>query len=144
MPPYPSNSDTDPITDRMNAVRRALLTDRFTESRYGVAVDVRADGTLEAVRIDESVTPYGVELGKLITTLAHDALDKARSNVRERLDELTADPRIAAAVESIEIASEQPAPNPVRMTARQHVPEDELSEDELIELNERRNQGWFR
>ncbi|MFE3542378.1 YbaB/EbfC family nucleoid-associated protein [Nocardia sp. NPDC059177] len=141
---YPNNSEIDPITDQMNAVRRALLTDRFTESRYGVAVDVRADGTLEAVRIDESVTPHGAELGKLITTLTHDALDKARRNVRERLDELTADPRISAAVESIEIASEQPAPNPARMTAQQHVPEDELSEEELIELNERRNQAWFR
>ncbi|MGW5451572.1 YbaB/EbfC family nucleoid-associated protein [Nocardia sp. NPDC003979] len=141
---HSNNNDIDPITERMSAVRRALLTDRFTESRYGVAVDVRADGTLEAVRIDESVTPYGAELGKLITTLVHDALDKARGNARDRLDELTADPRIAAAVESIEIAAEQPAPKPARMPAQERIPEDELTEEELIELNEQRNRGWFR
>ncbi|MEV6222921.1 hypothetical protein AB0M13_14840 [Nocardia fluminea] len=128
----------------MDAVRRALLTDRVTTSRYGVAVDVRADGTLEAVRIDESVTPYGFELGNLITTLVREALDQARGNVRERIDELTADPRIASAVESIEIASEQPAPKSVEKTAPQKFPDEELSEEELIELNERRNQSWFR
>ncbi|MFD8100639.1 YbaB/EbfC family nucleoid-associated protein [Nocardia fluminea] len=141
---YPNSSDIDPITDRMDAVRRALLTDRVTTSRFGVAVDVRADGTVEAVRIDESVTPYGVELGNLITTLVREALDQARGNVRERIDELTADPRIASAVESIEIASEQPAPKSVKKTAPQKFPDEELSEEELIELNERRNQSWFR
>ncbi|PKV77890.1 YbaB/EbfC family nucleoid-associated protein [Nocardia fluminea] len=141
---YPNSSDIDPITDRMDAVRRALLTDRVTTSRFGVAVDVRADGTVEAVRIDESVTPYGVELGNLITTLVREALDQARGNVRERIDELTADPRIASAVESIEIASEQPAPKSVEKTAPQKFPDEELSEEELIELNERRNQSWFR
>ncbi|MEV0683803.1 hypothetical protein AB0I35_08045 [Nocardia sp. NPDC050378] len=102
------------------------------------------DGPLEAVRIDNSVTPYGAELGKLITTLVHDALDKARGNVRDRLDELTADPRIAAAVESIEIAAEQPAPKPARMPAQERIPEDDLTEEELIELDEQRNRGWFR
>ncbi|WP_405178876.1 hypothetical protein OG225_33625 [Nocardia sp. NBC_01377] len=92
----------------MHAVRQALMVDQATVGRYGVAVDVSADGTLQAVRIDESVTPHGVALGSLITKLAQEALEQARVIVRERIDNLCADPRIAAAVESIEIASERP------------------------------------
>ncbi|WP_280504887.1 hypothetical protein [Nocardia farcinica] len=53
---YPNSGDIDPITNRIDSVQRALMTDRSSASRYGVAVDVLADGTLESVRIDESVT----------------------------------------------------------------------------------------
>ncbi|MFE7800386.1 hypothetical protein [Nocardia sp. NPDC057440] len=141
---YPNSKDIDPINGRMDAVRRALLTDRASAGRYGVTVEVGADGTLAAVRIDESVTPYGVELGKLITDLAREALEEARINVRDRLAEFSADPRIEAVRETLESAVERPAPT---VPAPRHRPapadEDELSEDELIELNERRNRSYF-
>lgn len=139
----PNFDEIDPITKQMEAVRKALISDRATAGRYGVAVEVLADGTLQAVRIDKSVTPYGAELGDLITKLAREALENARANVRDRIAELSADPRIAAAVESIEIASEQPAQARTEKKASPPIPDDELSEEELIELNERRNQSWF-
>ncbi|MGW0246729.1 hypothetical protein ACWDYH_08825 [Nocardia goodfellowii] len=121
------------------------MTDQATAERYGVAVDVLADGTLVAVRIEESITPYGLQLGNLISALAREALDEARSTVRERISELSSDSRIAAAVEAIERASEQrPAPTPAEIAVLQRDPDDDLSEEELIELNERRNQSWFR
>ncbi len=136
--------DIDPITGQLDALRRALLTDRATAGRYGVAVDVLADGTLAEVRINDTVTPYGAELGRLITTLAKEALDQARGTARERIDDLTADPRIAAAVETIELASERPRaiPPPVRQPAGHY--DDDLTEEELIEENQRRNQSFFR
>ncbi|WP_156094576.1 hypothetical protein [Nocardia lijiangensis] len=107
-------------------------------------MDVLADGTLAEVRINDTVTPYGAELGRLITTLAKEALDQARGTARERIDDLTADPRIAAAVETIELASERPRaiPPPVRQPAGHY--DDDLTEEELIEENQRRNQSFFR
>lgn len=141
----PNPGDVDPISHQMDAVRSALMTDQATAERYGVAVDVLADGTLVAVRIEESITPYGLQLGNLISALAREALDEARSTVRERISELSSDSRIAAAVEAIERASEQrPAPTPAEIAVLQRDPDDDLSEEELIELNERRNQSWFR
>src|SRR5262245_16348232 len=141
---YPNSGDIDPMTGRMEAVRRALLTDTASAGRYGVTVEVGADGTLAAVRIDESVTPYGSELGKLITTLAREALDEARTSVRERLAEFNADPRIEAALDSIELAAGRPHIVKPKVQPQPTTFEDELTEDELIELNERRNQSWFR
>ncbi|MFD3505863.1 hypothetical protein [Nocardia sp. NPDC058666] len=140
---HPNSGDIDPITSQMHAVRQAILVNQVTVGRYGVAVDVRADGALQAVRIDESVTPYGVALGELITKLAHEALEQARVIVRERIDNLSADPRIAAAVESIEIASERPYPVPSVKRAAP-IPDDDLTEEELIEQNQRRNASFFR
>ncbi|TLF78358.1 YbaB/EbfC family nucleoid-associated protein [Nocardia cyriacigeorgica] len=135
----------DPITGHMDKVRRALTTDTSTVGRYGVSVEVRADGSLESVRIDESITPYGTELGALITTLAGEALAQARENAHEAIDELSADPRIAAVVDSLETASQQPPPRePVRSANTEPAdPDDELTEEELIELNERRNRSFF-
>ncbi|WP_433757126.1 YbaB/EbfC family nucleoid-associated protein [Nocardia sp. CA-135398] len=140
---YPKNGDIDPITNQIDAVQRALMTDRSTASRYGVAVDVLADGTLQAVRIDESVTPFGAALGNLITELVHEALDQARGNVRERLAELSADPRIAAAVETLGLAAERPYPVSFEPTVRHEPSDDELTEEELIEQNQRRNQSYW-
>jgi len=140
---YPNDGDIDPITNQMDAVQRALMTDRSTASRYGVAVDVIADGTLQAVRIDESVTPFGAALGNLITELVHEALDQARGNVRELLAELSADPRMAAAVETLGLAAERPYPVPSEPTARHEPSDDELTEEELIEQNQRRNQSYW-
>ncbi len=127
----------------MHAVRQALMVNQATVGRYGVAVDVCADGTLQAVRIDESVTPHGVALGDLITKLAQEALEQARGNVREHIDNLSADPRIAAVVESLESAAERPYPVP-RATRPSPAADDDLTEEELIELNERRNASFFR
>ncbi|WP_457177057.1 YbaB/EbfC family nucleoid-associated protein [Nocardia gipuzkoensis] len=142
---YPINGDIDPITNRMDAVRRALLTDRASAGRYGVTVEVGADGTLAAVRIDESVTPYGAELGKLITDLAREALAEARANVRARLAEFTEDPRIEAVRETLHTAVERPYPTePQPLRRPVPVKEDELTEEELIELNEQRNRSFFR
>ena len=140
---YPNNGDIDPITNQMDAVQRALMTDRSTASRYGVAVDVLADGTLQAVRIDESVTPFGAELGNLITELVHEALAQARGNVRELLAELSAYPRMTAAVETLGLAAERPYPVPSEPTARREPSDDELTEEELIEQNQRRNQSYW-
>lgn len=140
---HPNSGGIDPITRKMEAVRHALTVNSATVGRFGVAVEVSADGTLQAVRIDESVTPHGVALGDLIAKLAQEALDQARANVREHIDDLSADPRIAAAVESIEIASERPMP--VRSTKQSTpIPDDDLSEEELIEMNQRRNASFFR
>ncbi|MGW5385891.1 YbaB/EbfC family nucleoid-associated protein [Nocardia sp. NPDC003963] len=143
----PNSGDIDPISGQLEAVQRALLTDTAAAGRYGVSVHVRADGSLESVRIDETVTPYGEALGELITQLAREALEQARANVREQLETLTADPRVAEVAESFGDAVEKPrpvpppaAPGPGRYTD----PDDELTEDELIELNQRRNQGFFR
>ncbi|WP_433662860.1 hypothetical protein ACQPW1_12375 [Nocardia sp. CA-128927] len=141
----PSFGGVDPITGQLDAVRRALMTDRATVGRYGVAVEVLADGSVEAVRIDDSVTPYGAELGNLITQLVREALVQARDNVRERIADLNADPRIAAAIETIEIASERPYPTAPKADPQPAARvEPELTEEELIELNERRNQSFFR
>ncbi|WP_327147679.1 YbaB/EbfC family nucleoid-associated protein [Nocardia sp. NBC_01329] len=145
MPPNPG--DIDPISGQLEAVQRALLTDTATVGRYGVSVHVRADGSLESVRIDPSVTPYGDALGELITQLAREALEQARDNVRTQLDTLTGDPRIRAVAESFGDAVEKPRPAPPPVAprpARYADPDDELSEEELIELNQRRNQGFFR
>ncbi|NUP26409.1 MAG: hypothetical protein HOQ36_10835 [Nocardia sp.] len=145
MPPNPG--DIDPLSGQLEAVQRALLTDMATAGRYGVSVRVRADGSLESVRIDQNVTPYGEALGELITQLAREALEQARDNVRVHLDTLTADPRIAEVAESLGDAVEKPRPAPppaVARPARFADPDDELSEEELIELNQRRNQGFFR
>lgn len=119
------------------------MTDRTTVGRYGVSVDVRADGTLEAVRIDETVTPYGAELGALITRLAREALEEARANVRECLAELSADPRVVAAMDTIEVATDRPYVPPTQPKQVDGPREDEPSEEELIELNERRNRSFF-
>ncbi|WP_157101141.1 hypothetical protein [Nocardia shimofusensis] len=131
----------DPITSRMGQARKALLSDKATVARYGVAVDVVADGTLKAVRIDDTVTPYGAELGDLITRLAGEALEVARANVRDRIAEISADPRIAAIIDSIDDASERPHQQSLKPRMAR---EEELTEEELIELNTRRNQSWFR
>lgn len=139
----PNNRDIDPITDRMEAVQRALLTDTATAGRYGVSVQVRADGTLESVQIDQTVTPYGAELGALIVDLVREALNQVRDNARDRLDELAADPRIQAVVEALGDATEKPRPAPAP-APRFIDPDDELTEEELIELNERRNSSYFR
>lgn len=139
----PNNRDVDPITGRMEAAQRALLTDTATSGRYGVSVRVRADGTLESVDIDRTVTPYGAELGALIVALAGEALTQVRDNARERLEELAADPRIQEVVEALGDATEKPGPAPE--PAPKFVdPDDELTEEELIELNERRNSSYFR
>lgn len=139
----PNSGDIDPITGRMEAVQRALLTDTATAGRYGVSVRVRAEGTLETVEIDQTVTPYGAELGALIVELAGEALNLVRDNARERIDELADDPRIRAAVEALGDATERsrPAPAPA---PRFIDPDDGLTEEELIELNERRNSSYFR
>ncbi len=134
-------SGVDPITSRMGQARKALLSDKATVARYGVAVDVVADGTLKAVRIDDTVTPYGAELGDLITRLAGEALEVARANVRDRIAEISADPRIAAIIDSIDDASERPHQQSLKPRMAR---EEELTEEELIELNTRRNQSWFR
>ncbi|MFF0530190.1 hypothetical protein ACFYT3_17560 [Nocardia amikacinitolerans] len=107
-------------------------------------MDVLADGTLAAVRIDDTITPYGAELGRLITTLAKEALDQARGAVREHISDLTTDPRIAAAVETIELASERPRPVPPPEHQSPRHYDDDLTEEELIEENQRRNQSFFR
>lgn len=140
----PTNlGDIDPLGGQLEAVQRALLTDAATAGRYGVSVRVRADGSLESVAIDETVTPYGAELGKLITQLVGEALELARNNVRDSLSRLTSDPRITAVTESFGDATEKPRPAPVAPT-RFVDPDDELTEEELIEQNQRRNQGFFR
>lgn len=135
--------EIDPLSGQLEAVQRALLTDAATAGRYGVSVRVRADGALESVEIDETVTPYGTELGKLITQLVGEALVLARNNVRDSLGRLTSDPRIAAATESFGDAAEKPRPAPAA-SAGFVDPDDELTEEELIEQNQRRNQGFFR
>lgn len=140
-----NNRDIDPITGHMEAAQRALLTDTATAGRYGVSVRVRADGTLEAVQIDQTVTPYGAELGALIVDLVREALNQVRDNARERLDELAADPRIQAVVEALGDATEKPRPAPAPAPAPRFIDPDEgLTEEELIELNERRNSSYFR
>ncbi|WP_328392085.1 YbaB/EbfC family nucleoid-associated protein [Nocardia sp. NBC_00416] len=142
----PNSGDIDPISGQLEAVQRALLTDTGSAGRYGVAVQVRADGTLESVRIDQSVTPYGAELGQLITQLAQEALTAARDNVREQMDIITADPRLTAVAEAFGDAVDKPRPVPPPVEprpTRYADPDDELSEEELIELNQRRNQGFF-
>ncbi|GGL05368.1 hypothetical protein [Nocardia jinanensis] len=99
------------------------------------------------MRIDPSVTPYGEALGELITQLAREALEQARDNVRVHPDTLIGDPRITAVAESCGDAVEKPRPAPPPVTpgpARYVDPDDALSEEELIELNQRRNQGFFR
>lgn len=138
-----NHGDIDPLGGQLEAVQRALLTDAATAGRYGVSVRVRADGSLESVEIDETVTPYGAKLGKLITQLVGEALELARNNVRDSLGRLTADPRITAATESFGDATEKPRPVPAA-PARFVDPDDELTEEELIEQNQRRNQGFFR
>lgn len=144
MPAHPG--DIDPISSQLEAVQRALLTDTATAERYGVSVHIRADGSLESVEIDQSVTPYGAELGALITQLAGEALELARNNVRKSLDQITADPRVVAAVETFGDAAEKPRPAPAPRPAPRAGfvdPDDELTEEELIEQNQRRNQSFF-
>ncbi|MEU1982458.1 hypothetical protein [Nocardia sp. NPDC019395] len=135
--------DIDPISNQLEMVQRALLTDASTAGRYGVSVRVRADGALESVAIDRTVTPHGAELGALITQLAAEALALARSSARESLNELTADPRVVAITEAIGDATEKPRPAPAPQE-RFADPDDGLTEEELIEQNQRRNQGFFR
>ncbi|MFD4355480.1 YbaB/EbfC family nucleoid-associated protein [Nocardia sp. NPDC058519] len=120
------------------------MTDRAGAGRHGVSVEVSADGTLESLRIAESVTPYGKELAALIVQLTKEALVEARQNVRERMAELKADPRLDDVLESIALATERPlAPQPLEQ-ARSVDLDDDLTEEELIEMNERRNQSYFR
>ncbi|RMI32247.1 hypothetical protein [Nocardia stercoris] len=164
----PTGGDVDPITGRMESVGRALLAGRAGAARHGVAVEVGADGTLAAVRIDESITPYGAYLGQLIADLAREALERARAQVLEQLDEFMADPRIMAACDALESAVQQPKPveplwnqqpqpnpgapawnqqpqaNPVApVRNRRPFDEDLLSEEELIEENERYNRSLW-
>ncbi|WP_040841144.1 YbaB/EbfC family nucleoid-associated protein [Nocardia brevicatena] len=138
----PDSGDIDPISGRMMAVQRALLTETATTGRYGVSVRVRADGTVESVDIDQTVTPYGAELGALIVELAREALNQVRDNARERIEELTADPRIRSVVEALGDATQRPRPAPAS-TPRFIDPDDGLTEEELTELNERRNRSFF-
>ncbi|MFC8386197.1 YbaB/EbfC family nucleoid-associated protein [Nocardia sp. NPDC057272] len=139
-----SGSDVDPINGRMEAVHRALMTDRAGAERHGVSVEVSADGTLESLRIAESVTPYGKELAALIVQLAKEALVESRQNVRDRMAELKADPRIEDVLESISRAADKKMPSSQVERVRAAHPDDDLTEDELIEMNERRNQSYFR
>jgi len=143
----PFTGDIDPINSRMEAVQRALTSDTATVGRYGVSVRTRADGTLEHVQIDEVVTPYGGELGALIVELVGEALEQARDNAREQMAELAADPRITTVIETLGDAAEKPRPvaSPMPSSTPKFVdPDDDLTEEELIELNERRNQSYFR
>ncbi|MEU4321911.1 YbaB/EbfC family nucleoid-associated protein [Nocardia fluminea] len=139
-----SGSDVDPITGKMEAVHRALMTDRAGAERHGVRVEVSADGTLESLRIAESITPYGNELAALIVQLAKEALVESRRNVRDRMAELKADPRVEDVLESISRATDQTLPSSKVQGARAAYPDDDLTEEELIEMNERRNQSYFR
>ncbi|WP_433522264.1 hypothetical protein ACQPZ2_34610 [Nocardia pseudovaccinii] len=51
---------------------------------------------------------------------------------------------IEAALDSIELAAGRPHIVKPKVQPQPTTFEDELTEDELIELNERRNQSWFR
>ncbi|WP_280504888.1 hypothetical protein [Nocardia farcinica] len=79
----------------------------------------------------------------MITELAREALELARTNVRERLSELRADSRIAAAVEALDLASERPYAASVDPVKPHEPTDDDLTEEELIEQNQRRHWSYW-
>lgn len=101
---------TESLGTKLDKVADALTGGHVKLHADGVSVDVKADGHVIAVHIDDEVIPGGRGLGPLITQLLNSARAQAQAEVDSLVREAWSDPRVQDVVERIGDAPERAVP----------------------------------
>ncbi|NNH68999.1 hypothetical protein HLB23_03770 [Nocardia uniformis] len=111
----PSNPPTytESLGTKLDRLADALTTGHAIARADGVHVDVRTDGHVTAVHVDEDVFPGGRRLGPLLTRLLNEAREQARSQADDLVREAWTDPRVRDVVDQVGDAPERSLPAPV-------------------------------
>ncbi|WP_306355991.1 MULTISPECIES: YbaB/EbfC family nucleoid-associated protein [unclassified Nocardia] len=101
---------TESLGTKLDKLAEALTEGHAAVRSDGVYVDVKADGRVTTVHIDEDAFPGGRQLGPLLTRLLNSAREQAQARVEELVREVREDPRTAAIVEQIGDAPQRDLP----------------------------------
>lgn len=98
---------TESLGTKMDKLADALTEGHATRRADGVYVDVKADGLVTVVRIDDDLFPGCGGLGPLIADLINSAREEAQAQVEDLVRETWSDPRVADVVEQLGDAPER-------------------------------------
>ncbi|MBF6236962.1 hypothetical protein [Nocardia otitidiscaviarum] len=101
---------SDSLGTKLDRLAEALTEGHAAIRADGVYVDVRADGQVTTVHIDEDAFPGGRRLGPLLTRLLNSAREQAQAQVEDLVREVRDDPRTAAVIEQIGDAPQRDLP----------------------------------
>lgn len=101
---------TESLSTRMDRLADAVMNSHVSLESEGVSVDVRANGHVIALDIDEAAILDSRRLGPLIARLINEARDRAQSQVEELVTDVQADPRVATIVEQLSDTPERGLP----------------------------------
>ncbi|MFE3194587.1 hypothetical protein ACFXHA_36665 [Nocardia sp. NPDC059240] len=89
------------LSTRLDRLAEAVTDGHVSLSADGIHVDVRANGDVIALTLDEHRVPDGRYLGAMIASLINEARGQAQAQLEALVNEIQADPRITTIVEQI-------------------------------------------
>ncbi|MEU6583446.1 YbaB/EbfC family nucleoid-associated protein [Nocardia sp. NPDC046763] len=106
------NGYTESLSTRMDRLAQAVTDSHVSLSSEGIHVDVRANGHIVALTVDDRLILDAHRLGPLIARLVNEARDQAQARLEDLVNEIQADPRIATIVEQLGDAPDRALPSP--------------------------------
>ncbi|WP_327145411.1 YbaB/EbfC family nucleoid-associated protein [Nocardia sp. NBC_01327] len=92
---------TESLSTRMDRLAEAVTNSHVSLKYEGIAVDVRANGHILALDIEDEAIAQDRRLGPLIARLINEARDRAQAQVEDLVAEVHADPRVTTIVEQL-------------------------------------------
>lgn len=92
---------TESLSTRMDRLADAVTNSHVSLKAEGISVDVRANGHVIALEIDNDAIPRSARLGSLIAELINTARDQAQAQVEDLVIAVQVDPRVANIVEQL-------------------------------------------
>ncbi|WP_405485096.1 hypothetical protein [Nocardia sp. NBC_00511] len=105
---------TESLSSRMDRLADSVTSSHVSLSSDGISVDVRANGHVIALTLDDATIPDGQRLGPMIAGLINQARDRAQAQVEHLATEVQADPRVATIVERLGDTPERESPHSAR------------------------------
>lgn len=133
-------SAVDPMQDMIDNTVKQITSSVTSANSDCVKVMVRADGKIEGIYVTEAASEMSIpQVAAMIANLAEQARLEAVGSVRDAIEQLSSDPRITAACESIQRSMDLPMPAPEVATAAApattpHHHEDVLHEPSVVHV----------
>lgn len=115
-PPSSPQQHSESLVARVDRLTKAVAESHAVIRGDGVAVDVKANGHVVAVLLDERYFPGGNRLGAMLAEMINRARDQAQSQVGDVASEIAADPRVTRMVKQIHDAPDLDSPGPAAST----------------------------
>lgn len=111
------------LVAQVDRLAKAVAESHAVVSGDGIAVDVKANGHIVAVHLDDRCFPGGNRLGALLADMINRAREQAQSQVGDVAREIASDPQVTRMVEQIHDAPDLDSPGPSASTDMSYDPD---------------------